>query len=187
VSVPNESTEAVFNEARSRPPAERAAYLDRVCAGAGELRARVEALLAAEARAGDFLDRPLATPRPPAGPPAEEAGQSVGPYRLEERLGEGGFGVVWRAEQERPVRRDVALKVLKPGMDTAQVIARFEAERQALAMLDHENIARVLDAGTTDAGRPYFVMELVRGISLCEYCDRARLALRERIELFGDV
>ena len=107
----------------------------------------------------------------------------IGPYRLLEQIGEGGFGTVFLAEQERPVRRVVALKVIKAGMDTRQVIARFEAERQALALMDHPNIAKVLDAGTTDSGRPYFVMELVKGVPITQFCDEHRLSIRERIEL----
>src|SRR5205814_5958287 len=109
---------------------------------------------------------------------------SIGPYRLIEVIGEGGMGVVYMAEQREPVRRKVALKVLKPGMDTRQVIARFEAERQALALMDHPNIAKVHDGGATDSGRPYFVMGLVRGIPITEYCDAERLSIRARLELF---
>ena len=120
-------------------------------------------------------------------PPTERPGTTIGPYKLLEQVGEGGMGVVFVAEQTEPIRRRVALKVIKPGMDTRQVIARFEAERQALAMMDHPNIARVLDAGTTEAGRPYFVMELVRGMPITEYCDKARLSPRGRLELFVDV
>src|SRR5204863_7962707 len=108
----------------------------------------------------------------------------VGPDKLLQQIGEGGMGAVWMAEQEQPVRRRVALKLIKPGMDSAQVIARFEAERQALALMDHQNIARVLDAGTTAAGRPYFVMELVKGVPITRYCDEAKLTPRERLELF---
>ena len=115
------------------------------------------------------------------------SGGTIGPYRLLERLGEGGMGEVWLAEQTRPVRRQVALKVIKAGMDTAQVVARFEAERQALALMDHPAIAKVFDAGATDLGRPYFVMEQVRGESLTAYCDRHRLTIRERLELFAHV
>ena len=116
--------------------------------------------------------------------PAEKLGATIGPYKLLDELGEGGMGTVYLAEQERPVRRRVALKVIKPGLDTAQVIARFEAERQALALMDHTNIARVLDAGTTASGRPYFVMELVQGVPITNYCDTHRVPLRERLELF---
>ena len=116
--------------------------------------------------------------------PSGYVGTVIGPYKLMEQIGEGGFGLVFVAEQLAPVRRKVAVKVIKPGMDTRDVIARFEAERQALAMMDHPNIARVLDVGATDSGRPYFVMELVRGVPITEYCDRNRLTPRERLELF---
>ena len=114
----------------------------------------------------------------------ERPGTMIGPYKLLQQIGEGGMGVVFMAEQQRPVRRKVALKVIKPGMDSGQVIARFEAERQALALMDHANIARVLDAGATDTGRPYFVMELVKGVPITEYCDRNQLSPKERLELF---
>src|SRR5262249_10773054 len=114
----------------------------------------------------------------------ERPGTVIGPYKLLEQIGEGGFGVVFMAEQTEPVRRKVALKVLKPGMDTRQVVARFEAERQALALMDHANIARVFDGGETATGRPYFVMELVRGIPITEFCDQNHLGVRERLELF---
>ena len=117
----------------------------------------------------------------------EGPGTVIGPYKLLEQIGEGGMGVVYMAEQTQPVRRKVALKIIKPGMDTQQVIARFEAERQALAMMDHPNIAKVLDAGATESGRPYFVMELVRGIPITEYCDQHRLPIHERLELFMQV
>ena len=117
----------------------------------------------------------------------EGPGTVIGPYKLLEQIGEGGMGVVYMAEQTQPVRRKVALKIIKPGMDTKQVIARFEAERQALAMMDHPNIAKVLDAGATESGRPYFVMELVRGIPITEYCDQHRLPINERLELFMQV
>ncbi len=119
--------------------------------------------------------------------PAERVGAIVGRYKLLGRIGEGGFGVVFIAEQQHPVRREVALKVIKPGFDTGQVIARFEAERQALALMDHENIAKVFDAGATDSGRPYFVMELVRGVPITEYCDKNQLPPRQRLELFVQV
>ncbi len=117
----------------------------------------------------------------------EGPGSHIGPYRLLQEIGEGGMGVVYMAEQEKPVRRRVALKIIKPGMDTSQVIARFEAERQALALMDHQHIAKVLDAGATDTGRPYFVMELVRGVPITEYCDRNQLTPKERLELFVPV
>src|SRR5262249_5729989 len=143
-------------------PTERADYLSAACAGDNCLRAEVEELLAAHDRLGSVdLRAPTATVDSPA---REGPGAVIGAYKLLELIGEGGFGVVFMAEQQRPVRRRVALKVLKPGMDTKQVVARFEAERQALALMDHPNIAKVHDGGTTEAGRPYFVMELVRGV-----------------------
>ena len=117
-------------------------------------------------------------------PSLERPGMSIGPYKLLQQIGEGGMGVVFMAEQQEPVRRKVALKIIKPGMDSGQVIARFEAERQALAMMDHPNIARVLDAGTTDSGRPYFVMELVKGVPITQFCDGNQLTPRQRLELF---
>src|SRR4029453_2164318 len=120
-------------------------------------------------------------------PPAETVGATIGRYKLLEALGEGGFGTVWLAEQKEPVRRKVALKVIKLGMDTRQVVARFEAERQALALMDHPNIAKVLDGGTTDSGGPYFVMELVRSIPITKFCDENKLAARERLDLFINV
>src|SRR5436305_1744315 len=147
------------------PPGQRREYLDAACASDAALRAEVEALLEASARAGSFLESPAgdvaATVDEPA--VAERPGTVIGSYKLLEQIGEGGFGVVFMAEQTRPVRRRVALKVLKPGMDTRQVVARFEAERQALALMDHPNIAHVFDGGETASGRPYFVMELVKG------------------------
>src|SRR5215470_17213240 len=123
----------------------------------------------------------------PAAACNESVGSTIGRYKLLERIGEGGFGVVYMAEQQRPVRRKVALKVIKPGFDTRQVIARFEAERQALALMDHEHIAKVLDAGATDSGRPYFVMELVHGVPITEFCDKNKLPTRERHKLFVQV
>src|SRR5262249_51642519 len=147
-------------QALARRPEERAAYLEQACAGDPALRASVEALLRANVGATGFLERPA----PPVvatvdeQPGSEGPGTGIGPYKLLEQGGEGGFGVVFMAEQARPVRRKVALKVLKPGMDTRQVVARFEAERQALALMDHPHIARVLDGGQTGSGRPYFVM-----------------------------
>src|SRR5208337_567611 len=121
------------------------------------------------------------------GIPTEKAGDRIGPYKLLQQIGEGGCGVVYMAEQEEPVRRQVALKVIKLGMDTKSVIARFEAERQALALMDHPNIAKVLEAGATETGRPYFVMELVRGIKITDYCDQNNLSTRERLDLFTQV
>jgi serine/threonine protein kinase len=172
-------------------PAERAAFLDAACAEDDGLRQRVEALLAAHERPESLLDRAAvavvggATLSHPATPaPFEGPGSRVGPYLLLEPLGEGGMGTVFLAEQSAPVRRRVALKVIKPGMDTAQVVARFEAERQALALMDHPNIAKVFDAGATPSGRPYFVMERVDGVPITRYCDDHRLSPRERLELF---
>jgi hypothetical protein len=161
------------------PGLSRDAYLAEACAGDEKLRRRVEALLRAHAEPDEILD----PPQRPAGtieytPIAERVGTQIGPYIIREQIGEGGFGLVFVAEQTEPVKRKVALKIIKPGMDSAQVIARFEAERQALALMDHPNIARVLDAGATDTGRPYFVMELVRGIPITEYCDKNQLAGR---------
>src|SRR5262249_43400755 len=117
-------------------------------------------------------------------PVSERLGTTIGPYKLREIIGEGGMGIVYVAEQEKPIRRKVALKVVKPGMDSREIVGRFEAERQALALMDHPHIAKVIDAGTTDAGRPYFVMELVRGLPMTEYCDKAKVSVRDRLKLF---
>jgi serine/threonine protein kinase/tetratricopeptide (TPR) repeat protein len=183
------SEKSVFLEAIEIPSAtERAVYLDQACKDNPQLRAAVEALLRAHEQPQRLLDAPAAAP--PAGdepPVVERPGTVLGPYKLLEQIGEGGFGVVFMAEQQHPVRRKVALKVLKPGMDTRQVIARFEAERQALALMDHPHIAHVLDGGETAAGRPYFVMELVRGIPITDYCDQNQLTVRERLELLVSV
>jgi serine/threonine protein kinase/Tfp pilus assembly protein PilF len=155
------------------------------------LRAEVEGLLTANGRAGEFMRRPVAVLA--AGitaayePLTERPGTVIGSYKLLEQIGEGGMGLVFVAEQQQPVRRKVALKVIKPGMDTRQVVARFEAERQALALMDHPHIAKVHDGGTTDTGRPYFVMELVKGVPITDYCDRHRLTTRQRLELFVPV
>jgi serine/threonine protein kinase/Flp pilus assembly protein TadD len=178
---------SILGEAVEHSPEERAAFLDRACAGDTERRARVEALLRAYQNAGNFMQDQQAAAEPTATldePIAERPGTMIGSYKLLEQIGEGGFGVVFMAEQHQPVRRKVALKVLKPGMDTRQVVARIEAERQALALMDHPNIARVLDGGETVTGRPYFVMELVRGIPITEFCDQNHLGVRERLELF---
>jgi serine/threonine protein kinase len=146
---------------------ERAAYVAEACAGDEKLRRRVEILLRAHAEPDDHLDPPAANPGTVNYVPLVEGpGTVIGPYKLLQQIGEGGFGVVYMAEQTHPVRRTVALKIIKPGMDTAQVIARFESERQALALMDHPNIARVFDAGSTASGRPYFVMELVKGVPI---------------------
>ena len=171
--------EAVFEAALQLSADQRTAYLDHACAGDPELRGRVERLLGAFERASGFMDHPATSGRTRLFPvPTEKPGDRIGRYKLLEQIGEGGCGVVYMAEQEEPVRRRVALKVIKLGMDTKQVIARFEAERQALALMDHPNIAKVLDAGATDTGRPYFVMELVRGVKITEYCDQNQLSPR---------
>ena len=178
---------AIFLEALDCPSdGERRAYLDRACEGDTTLRSRIDALLVAHRDAGSFLEEPVPTPSVTMSNPTplEAPGMVIGPYKLMEQIGEGGMGAVFVAEQARPVRRKVALKIIKPGMDTKQVVSRFEAERQALAMMDHPNIAKVHDAGATETGRPYFVMELVRGIPITDYCDREQLAIPERLELF---
>jgi serine/threonine protein kinase/WD40 repeat protein len=184
---PQPELRAIFCAALDRrTPPERADYLAEACQGKPELRQRVEALLRAHEEASGFLQEPAekeaaTVARPPA---AERPGTIIGPYKLRELIGEGGMGLVFVAEQQRPVRRNVALKIIKPGMGTRDVIARFEAERQALALMDHPNIAKVLDAGTTESGQPYFVMELVKGVPIVEYCDQQQLAPRQRLELF---
>jgi WD40 repeat protein/serine/threonine protein kinase len=183
--------ETIFAAALGKPSsAERDAYLDHACGGDAALRAQVDALLFAHARGAGVLETsPLGDMSSAAAAALAGVGVGlvIGPYKLLEQIGGGGMGVVFMAEQLRPVRRKVALKIIKPGMDSRQVIARFEAERQALTMMDHPNIAKVLDAGTTDAGRPYFVMELVKGIPITDYCDQARLTPRQRLELFVTV
>jgi WD40 repeat protein len=168
-----------------KSPAEREHYLAGACQGQPELRQQVESLLQAHAQASGFLDKTMQVSASTFG--AERAGAMIGRYKLLELIGEGGFGSVWMAGQEEPVRRRVALKVIKPGMDTKQVLARFESERQALAMMDHPSIARVFDGGATDTGRPYFVMELVRGQRITDYCDANKLSTRERLGLFIQV
>ncbi|HME91884.1 MAG TPA: serine/threonine-protein kinase, partial [Myxococcaceae bacterium] len=180
----NEQT--LFAEALERTdPLERAAFLDQACRGNAALRERMERLLAQHQHAGGFLESPALAPAPTLDAEATEgSGTVIGPYKLLEQIGEGGMGTVWMAQQTEPVKRLVAFKVIKPGMDSRQVIARFEAERQALALMDHPNIARVLDGGTTDAGRPYFVMDLVKGLPITRYCDDHRLTPRQRLELF---
>jgi serine/threonine protein kinase/Flp pilus assembly protein TadD len=171
--------------------AERRAFLDRECVDYPELRAEVDSLLEAGERAGQFLEQPVADSvatgafqSASVAEPTETAGTAIGPYKLIEVIGEGGMGTVWLAQQSEPVKRLVALKLIKPGMDSRQVLARFEAERQALAIMDHPHIARVLDAGATAAGRPYFVMELVKGVPITHFCDERHLTPRERLELF---
>jgi serine/threonine protein kinase len=182
--------EALFQAASQLTGSSRAAFLDQACADDSALRQRLDALLAANEATVGILGVELASEGPaptldlPEPAPDEAVGQTLGRYKLREKLGEGGCGTVYVAEQTEPVRRRVALKVIKLGMDTREVIARFEAERQALAMMDHPNIAKVLDAGTTKAGRPFFVMELVRGIRITDYCDQANLSTKERLDLF---
>ncbi|MGC9942821.1 MAG: tetratricopeptide repeat protein [Verrucomicrobiota bacterium] len=186
---PPDPEEEIFEACLARPIEERAVYLEQVCAGDAALRHRVEELLRSHRLAESFLERPPVNAgarhtikiEPPL---TETVGDRVGHYKLLQQIGQGGCGVVYMAEQEEPVRRRVALKVIKPGMDTKSVIARFEAERQALALMDHPNIAKVLDAGSTDKGRPYFVMELVRGIKITDYCDQNNLSTQARLDLF---
>ncbi|MFO0842622.1 MAG: serine/threonine-protein kinase [Gemmataceae bacterium] len=166
------------------PPA-REAFLDRECGDDADLRRRLEVLLRAHDHPESALERPLAANRTEDHTPRDAAGAVVaGRYKLLEAIGEGGMGEVWVADQLEPIRRRVALKVIKPGMDSRQVLARFEAERQALALMDHPNIARVLDAGTTEDGRPFFVMELVKGVPITTFCDARKLTPRERLGLF---
>jgi eukaryotic-like serine/threonine-protein kinase len=185
------SAEQIFHDARGMSAAERDEYLARVCGEDGALRAEVEALLKADAEAGEFLrtseEAPLAAGATAGSTPREHEGQLIGRYKLLQPIGEGGFGSVWMAEQREPVKRRVALKIIKLGMDTRQVIARFEAERQALAMMDHPNIAKVLDAGATETGRLYFVMEYIKGVPILEYCDTGKLDTRARLGLFASV
>jgi eukaryotic-like serine/threonine-protein kinase len=169
------------------PTGERAAHLTSQYVDA-DVRAAVERLLAAHDHPSGIVRQPApSVPTGPYVPIAELAGTRIGPYELREQIGEGAFGLVFVAEQQEPVCRKVALKTIKPGMDSAQVFARFERVRQALALMDHPHIAKVLDAGATECGQPYFVMELVRGISITEYCDNQHLTPRERVELFVSV
>jgi serine/threonine protein kinase/Flp pilus assembly protein TadD len=194
MTAPYRSLKELFLAALDVAPEGRAAWLECECAADAGVREQLRLMLAAHDAPQSLLDRPagvLATCLPPGGvgptgdqPVAEGPGTVLGPYKLLEQIGEGGMGLVFMAEQTRPVRRKVALKILKPGMDTRQVVARFEAERQALALMDHPNIAKIHDAGTTATGRPYFVMELVRGVPITEFCDQRRLTPRQRLELF---
>ncbi len=176
--------EALFHHVVELPPDDRMSYLDQHCDDDGIVRAEVESLLAYY---DDGTVTSLGVEALTDRDETELVGHCIGPYKLTQLLGEGGFGAVYLAEQEEPVKREVALKIIKLGMDTRQVIARFEAERQALAMMEHPSIARVLDAGATDSGRPYFVMELVRGVPITEYCDERRLPVRERLLLINQV
>jgi serine/threonine protein kinase/tetratricopeptide (TPR) repeat protein len=177
---------AIFNAARQMAtPEARRQYVQEACGTDLELQRRVEALLRAHEEEETFLTFPTEEFRAILSASADEGSEtSIGPYRLIHRIGEGGMGAVFLAEQTQPVQRQVAIKVIRPGMDSSQIIARFEAERQALALMDHPNIAKVLEAGTTPGGRPYFVMELIRGVPITQYCDEHRLTLSERLQIF---
>ena len=192
-----EEADSLFFEARDMAdPDERAAFLEKACEHSPELRSRVQRLLADERQAESFFASENTESNEyeetliddaPAAVATEQVGERIGRYKLLQQIGEGGFGTVWMAEQTEPVTRKVALKIIKQGMDTKEVIARFEAERQALAMMDHPNIAKVLDAGATDTGRPFFVMELVNGMAVTKFCNEQGLNTRQRLELFGEI
>ena len=192
MNTSNNSPRTIFNEALEIEGArQRAEYLAKVCGSDAALRQKIEELIAADAAAGGFLES-RGQPSPDlttvlGADLTEKPDDRIGRYKLLQQIGEGGCGVVYMAEQEEPVRRRVALKVIKLGMDTKNVVARFEAERQALALMDHPNIAKVLDAGATETGRPFFVMELVKGIKITKYCDQNNLPTPERLKLFGQV
>ena len=180
----------LFARARELPAAERDAFLQKACGDDADLHLEVQRLLVDAERAASFFgdaDGATLGAQEFKETYAEQEGDTVGPFKLRQAIGEGGFGTVWMAEQSVPISRMVALKVIKAGMDTKQVLARFEAERQALAMMDHPNIAKVLDAGATATGRPWFAMELVKGIPITDYCDQAGLGTKERLALFRDV
>jgi serine/threonine protein kinase/tetratricopeptide (TPR) repeat protein len=179
-----DAAKSIFLAALERPADDWAGFLDQACEANSELRARAEALLNAHRELGSIHNDAGAMVTAYEPTITERPGTVIGPYKLLEQIGEGGFGVVFMAEQTRPIRRRVAIKVLKPGMDTRQVVARFEAERQALAIMDHPNIARVFDGGATPSGRPFFVMELVKGMPITEFCDANHLTTRQRLELF---
>jgi serine/threonine protein kinase/tetratricopeptide (TPR) repeat protein len=185
MTATEEHARSIFLAALDRAPDQWSAYLNEVC-GDAAVQARVEQLLQAH-RAMGSIHGGAAPADSGGGRAGQGPGTVIGPYKLLEQIGEGGFGVVYMAEQSQPIRRKVALKVLKPGMDTRQVVARFEAERQALALMDHPNIAKVFDGGATPSGRPYFVMELVRGVPVTEFCDQHHLTPRQRLELFVPV
>src|SRR5262245_61359516 len=182
--------EEIFLAAVEMPtPAERAAYLDAVCGDDVSLRVQAERLLQSHEQEGNLLDSPLydTAPTGESGGDGGRPATPIGPYKRLEKIGEGGMGAVWLAEQTEPVRRRVALKLLKTGLGSGQAVARFEAERQALALMDHPNIARVLEGGSTPAGLPYLVMELVKGVPITKFCDERRLTPRQRLELFVPV
>ena len=183
------SEESIFDFARRISTDElRDEYLNQVCGENQQLRNRIDKLIVAHEQDSRLWDLGLSETGSTVDMPDDEAeGMVVGRYRIREKIGEGGMGVVYVADQTQPIQRRVALKLVKPGMDSRDVLARFEAERQALALMDHPNIASVFDAGTNDSGRPYFVMELVHGLPITEYCDLHRLSSRERLELFIDV
>lgn len=190
MATPKNSERQIFEHALEiESPSEREAYLSEACSSDPSLKERIDRLLAAEAEVEHFLPpNPEASTLPlPELSVDEEAGTVIGRYKLLEKIGEGGWGVVYMADQSEPVSRRVALKIVRLGMDSKQVIARFEVERQALAMMNHENIAKVLDAGTTETGRPYFVMELVRGIPITQFCDENKATTPQRLELFIEV
>ena len=175
----------IFLAAVERPNAKaRSAYVDDACGEDEELRCHVNVLLEAHGRSAAFLDQDAFAAATVEQPSDEAIGTEIGAYQLLQEIGLGGMGVVYMAEQNHPVRRRVALKLIRSGMDSGQVMARFEAERQALAMMDHPNIAKVFDAGETEDGRPYFVMELVKGVPITQYCDDQRLTPKQRLELF---
>ena len=190
MSVNRDREEEIFDAARELAAHDRAAYLAERCGQDANLRQRIEGMLEADAAAGAFfkthaaLSSTVIVADNSLSPSIEKPGDRIGRFKLLQQIGEGGMGLVYMAEQDQPVRRSVALKIIKLGMDTRQVVARFEAERQALAMMNHPHIAKVFDAGATDSGRPYFVMELVRGIPITEYCDKNRLPTRDRLDLF---
>ncbi|MHC4175229.1 MAG: protein kinase domain-containing protein, partial [Planctomycetota bacterium] len=184
----SKSEEEIYYAALKEPPDRRSTYVKVACGDDLELLQRIESLLKIRESGNNFLESPLFIDQPLMNTlPEEKAGNTIDKYRLLEKIGEGGMAVVYMAEQQKPIRRKVALKIIKLGMDTKSVIARFEAERQALAMMDHPNIARVLDAGATETGRPYFVMELVTGVSITEYCDKNNLSTKDRLALFIQV
>ena len=181
---------AIFTDSLQLPASERHAFLERACGEDVEQRQRVEGLLRAHEESGAFLERLPQRPWFESSPGVsanQKPGDRIGHFTLLKEIGEGGCGIVFLAEQEAPVRRQVALKIIKPGMDTRSVIARFEAERQALALMDHPGIAKVFDAGATECGRPYFVMELIRGVKITDYCDQNSLPTEDRLKLFIQV
>jgi len=182
-----ERVKEVFHHALKRTVGERTDFLDAACGEDDALRSEVGALLASHDEVGDDSRLSGLEGRTGRVFPVEGPGSVIGRYKPLEEIGEGGMGVVYLADQQEPVRRKVALKIIKLGMDTKEVIARFEAERQALAIMDHTNIAKVFDAGTTDLGRPYFVMEYIPGIPITDYCDQQRLNAQERLRLFMPV